>query len=175
MVNESGLTLQSPDVWHHGNASDATGMWLSINGDLTPWIEFDLGAEFTLTEIHFWNNNESGGDTDRGAEFIDVYVSNTPGTAGNNTDDGTWGTSIATLNPAIGTGLANYAGERFSIPETVGRYVRFDITDNYGNGILTGFSEVHFYRAAQVPEPSTALLLGASLIGLAMRRRRDRR
>lgn len=177
-VNESGLTLQSPDVWHHGNSSTAQDMWLSGEGvsnpDPTPWIEIDLGAEFTLTEIHFWNNNESDAGKNRGAELIDVYVSNTPGTAGNNTDDGTWGTSITTLNPGIGPGTADYAGERFDIPDTTGRYVRFDITDNYGDANFGGFSEVHFY-VATIPEPTTFALATLGLLGLGFRRRRGTR
>ncbi len=168
VVDESGLTLQSPDVWHHGNDVKALHMWLSEQFDPTPWIEFDLGAEFELDEIHFWNNNESDAGNLRGAESIDVYVSNTPGTAGNNTDDGAWGTKIATLNPSIGPGLANYAGERFDITDTTGRYVRFDITDNYGD-TFGGFSEVHFYAT---PEPATMSMLALGAMGVLARRKR---
>ncbi len=139
VVNESGLTFQSPDVWHAG--TDAEGVsYLSASTNIA-WLEFDLGEITTLTEIHLWNGNGSNNARrDRGAQTIDVYVSNTPGTAGNNTADGTWGTKIATLNPRIGPGTTDYAGERFDIPDTTGRYVRFDITDNYGHNSYGGFS-----------------------------------
>ena len=143
-----GLTYQSPDVWHHENVAD--NMYLALGGNVTAWLEFDLGALATLTEIHLWNynltGNEGDGDpkTERGAKLFDVYVSDTGGTANNQTPGVSW-TKIATdLTLAEADGLTTYAGQRFDLTDTVARYVRIDMTTNYTGAIL-GLSEAHFY------------------------------
>lgn len=153
IVDGSGLASTGTNVGTHSTTS--TDMYLSQD-DPTPWLEFDLGAAMPLTEIHIWNGNQDGsnkGDpkTERGAQFIDVYVSNTPGTAGDKTDDGTWGTKIATITLGEAPATNTYPGQRFEITDTAGRYVRLDITGNYGAGV-TSLSEVHFYSA--IPEPA---------------------
>ena len=149
MVNESGLTFQSADVWHHEADEESVTYIAGLTN--VAWLEFDLGEVTTLTEIHLWNGNDAkAGRRDRGAKTIDVYVSNDPGTAGNNTADGTWGTKIATISPGMGPGSNDYEGERFDITDTEGRYVRLDITENHGDS-YTALNEVHFYAPPVVP------------------------
>ncbi len=161
VVNESGLTSSGTDAWTH--SVDAAGLTYLSDGTSVAWLEFDLGEVTTLTEIHLWNgNNSAAGKRDRGAKTIDVYVSNTPGTAGDNTADGTWGTKIATISPAMGPGSNDYEGERFDITDTEGRYVRLDITENHGDA-YTALNEVHFYA---IPEAKTAYELWEEEYGL---------
>ena len=162
VVNGSGLTLQSADIWHHD--VDTAGLTYLSDGTTTlgfAWFEFDLGVETTLSEIHLWNgNSDESKKIDRGAEFIDVYVSDTGVT-------GTWGMSIDTITAAMGSGETDYAGERFDVTDTVGRYVRFEIA-THGDA-FAAISEVHFYS---IPEPGTyALLAGLTGLTFVMLRR----
>jgi len=172
-TSSGGLTYISPDVWHHDNLAD--NVYISGPAQATAWLEFDLGAVTTLSEIHLWNYNQTGNEgdgdpkTERGAQFFDVYVSTDGGTGDDQTINGSW-TKIATgLNPLEAPGATTYAGERFDLTDTVAQYVRIDITANY-TGAVTGLSEVHFYA---IPEPGTyALLAGLTGLTFVMLRRR---
>jgi len=140
-----GLSYQSPDVWHHENVP--ANMYLAFGGNTSAWLEFDLGAVTTLTEIHLWNyNQELATKTIRGVQTFDVWVSDTGGTGGDSTINGAWTKIASDLTLAEAPGASTYAGERFDteIPDTAGRYVRIDMKSTHGGGPL-GLSEVHFY------------------------------
>ena len=172
-----GVDGNGDDVWHHDNS--AANMYLSLLGNATAWLEFDLGTVTNLTEIHLWNYNLDGQDngtvdkTKRGVKTFDVYVSTDGGTGNNQSIDGSWTmitTSALTLDEA--TGGANYAGQRFDLADTAARYVRIDMTLNHGSAFdIIGLSEAHFYT---IPESgSFALIAGClGLVSVMLRRRR---
>jgi len=128
---------------------------------LHEWIEWDLGATYTLSKVHVWNYNE-GGYTDEGIKTLDIQK--WTGTAWENAYTGlTW--NQAPDNDA-------YAGfdQLFSTPITTSK-IRFANLVNYGSVWGAGVSEVVFYA---VPEPSTLVLLvtaGLGLLACAWRRR----
>jgi hypothetical protein len=82
--------------------------------------------------------------------------------------DGVVFTPINSFVLSQGTGVDDYVGESLSLGGVTASHIRFLITSNYG-GSVTGLSEVQF---STVPEPSSALLVGLSALGLAVARRR---
>jgi len=142
--------------------------WHSDLGVFTPTITFDLGAAYNLEGIHLWNNNQNDGNlsySNRGIQTADIFTSLN-------------GISYSLLSgtPATYTqapGADGYLGENYSISVANVRYVRFDITSNWGSTDATGISEIRFTGVA-VPEPSQWVLLaigGIALTAIRFRRR----
>ena len=154
ITNGSGLTgLQ------HLNGDPfidfATSMWQSAAGNPTGNVTFDLGGSFTVQSTRIWNHNHFLGNSVMG---LDIASST----------DGVVFTPINSFVLSQGTGVDDYVGESLSLGGVTASHIRFLITSNYG-GSVTGLSEVQF---STVPEPSSALLVGLSALGLAVARRR---
>ena len=71
------------------------------------------------------------------------------------------------------SGDANNAGQIFTFTPTVARYVRMNITSNYGSPTFTGMVEAAFEQS--VPEPATPALLVTALTCAGLVRRQSRR
>ena len=145
-------------------------MWLSTgNGfggvDPDPWVQFDLGAVYTINSFHVWNYNEVQPNfPDRGVNAVSVQYGTTPAL----------GSTVGGItNFARATGLNDYTGETFNtFTPFNARYIKFDIDSNHGDGAtFYGLSEVEF-DGVLVPEPSAFALFGLAGLGLLLRRRR---
>ena len=159
------------------------------------WIQWDLGATFTLDSIKVWNFNDSSRYA-AGIRQVDIYISNVanpgdPEIAGaGNGDNWTLWASDAILTP--GPGSAGYTGfdlatvaltETFALNTVSTRYVRFEVDStfrsdaiNLGGGTgdttnVAALAQIEFYQADAVPEPSSALLGCLGMLALLRRRR----
>jgi hypothetical protein len=111
------------------------------------WLQWDLGASYTLGSIHVWNYN---------LRSVDVYYSNTaiPGAV----DSGNWtrlgGASVelpAAGSPNTGFDLATATST--TLPATEVRFIRFEANSTWG-GSGVGISEIQF-SAGPAPEDET--------------------
>jgi hypothetical protein len=180
------------------HAAGTQQSWRSAPGDAAglanQWIQWDLGASFTLDSIKVWNYNDSSRYA-AGIRQVDIYISNTatPGDpeiagAGNGDNWTLWaGNAILSAGP----GAAGYTGfdlatvastETFALNTVSTRYVRFEVDStfrsdaiNLGGGTgdatdVAALAQIEFYA---VPEPSSFALI-AGMFGLTwvMLRRR---
>ncbi len=167
LVDGSGLV---------GGGHDGTpdgGMWLSMGTccggtrDLDPWVQFDLGAEYTISSIHVWNYNEATGGnlTERGVNAVTVQYGITLAL-------GSTVPGITNFAQAPEPVTNTYAGEVFNVTPFNARYIRFDIDSNHnGDNFFYGLSEVQF-DGVPVPEPGSLALVALGGIALLRRRRR---
>ena len=169
IVNGEGLTGSEHALANLVNR--ISNSWLTKPDD-TDWrIIFDLGAVYDLSLLHIWNFNYSGA-TGSGAQDVGILTS---------VDLAGWSAPWDVVFEEA-PGSAGYEG--FTIDASglaPARYIQFDIASNFGtqflgqNGYnLVGLSEVQFY-GTPVPEPSSLLLLGAGLAGVALAGRARRR
>lgn len=156
LINGSGLSGGLHD-------ENYLNMWMS-DGEVTPTLVFDLGANMALSGAEIWQYNAACCGFDRGVHGLDISVS------GNG----------VTFTPAVSTTLTESAGG--NIPAQVvsfsatGRYVKFSVTSNFGaDGGYTGLSEVRFTgqqapAAEAIPLLSTwgLLALAGALLAVAL-------
>jgi hypothetical protein len=130
-VDGVGQTTTDPNGW----PSDTDGMWLSASGDTTPTISFDLGGVHAVDAMVVYNYNEPGGWLARGVREADVSYS---------TDNATW-SSLGTVTFARATGDGSNPGQLLPLGGVQARYVKIDVSSNYGDGSYTGLNEVEMY------------------------------
>jgi len=165
-VHEGGPGV-SPDgiMWHTGSGT-------------TGFLVFDLGEEFDLLRTAYvWQFAEGTGSPnnfDRGVATMNISFSSDPNpltaTFTQIVGPGPGGVFELPIHPAAQVGVF---AEVLDLSNTKGaRLVRFDILTNHGDPGFVGLSEVRFAGIANVPEPSSSLLLGAGIAGLVLRRGR---
>jgi lysophospholipase L1-like esterase len=163
-VDGSGLYgSSSPFQDHRHEGTLSVAQYLS-NGTQTPTLVFDLGAVYTLDEIHVWNCNDGRSGNEgagvfgayknfgRGIHSVDILLS---------TDGVTYSTwksrVIFTDAPAsdiyTGFDLETVAGQNFTGEQA--RYVKLKVNNNWANGAnsgYTGLAEIQFFGVTEVPK-----------------------
>ena len=145
--------------------------WNAPKGVLTSTIDYDLGAEYSITRLALWNEDKGGG-----------IVSMTVHTS----IDASFLTSenVGSFAPLDNAPDQNYPAEVFTLASTSARYVRLDVTGDpvgVGDFDLT-MGEIAFETSAptsppptgDIPEPTSFLVFAAFGIGLFVARRRAR-
>ncbi|MCA9248417.1 MAG: LamG domain-containing protein [Planctomycetales bacterium] len=127
-------------------------------------IKFDLGSDQSIGAVKIWNFHEAG-QTDRGIDEFAIYQS----------DDDTIYSLVGTYNLTQQSGSLTVAHDVIDLNglNVNAQYLRFNLSSNHGDAGFYGLGEVRFFAAAAtIPEPSSLALLGLSLLGLSLRRRR---
>jgi hypothetical protein len=167
----NGVGLSSPSLTATHAATIPSNSWVSSPSVLTGQITFNLGGLFSVDSFSFWNQNGGGpglaGST--GIQNVQVLVS----------------TNGIDFTPLPGgpsafarvTGTANLPPQIFVFSVVNATHFRFNVLSNYGDPFNTGFGEVGFNSvpSAVIPEPTTMVLFGTGLAGVAAQVRRRRR
>ncbi|SEM75648.1 hypothetical protein SAMN04489760_1432 [Syntrophus gentianae] len=134
--------------------------WGNSNSGLTGSVTFDLGGLFTIDKLALWNEEVTG------IASFDVYTS---------TDGVVFNLVASNLLPTNNPQGYNYLADIFNLTNSVGQYVKLDLTGAGESGYNTvSMGEIAFSTSA-VPLPSAILLLGPGLVGLAWVRRKVQR
>lgn len=157
LINGAGLIgggLHDGDFHHK---------WMANERDV-PTLVFDLGALYTVTSSEIWNYNGGCCDDERSVNGLRISFSTDNVTFAS---AGSFNLSSTAADP-FGSDVLALSGQA--------RYVKFDVTSNFG-AAYTGLSEVKFFGDAGgggVPEPATwaFMLVGFGGLGGVLRRRR---
>ncbi len=176
-VNESGMRDYDldnlPDTHDASQYGDYIA-WMSTGGDTAGWFMVDLGQEYSLDHINFFNFN-SAQEKDRGVQSGDWYISTAANPAtGDFANDPDWTLMVDDYSFTIAPGASWYdTPDVIRFGSATARWVALDITANWGDGNFVGISEMQFFQS-EAPEPLTltALLAGLGLSGGYLRRRR---
>ena len=160
--NDGLMSTPTPDkaATQGGSGTDYQKMWTPQTGT-SSYIQFDLGASYTLSEIYLWQYNQ-GGLSNRSIQTANIYFANTyPGQA-------------AKIDP---TGWTPYNPNNFPWPQSTGaggdhtvvdmqnifqtvRYVEIDPTSAWLNSgdVQGGLSKTLFYDSrANIDFPNTTI------------------
>jgi hypothetical protein len=143
-VDGSGLNENGA----HG--TDTAGMWISLDSDVTPWIQFDFTRIYKLDKVHVWNHNtQTEGILGFGIKEALIETSQ---------DGETWA-ELATVELAQATGKADYTGTDVTLGGTMAQSIRITALSNHSLLGLPqkGLAEVRFYAIpVQAREPQPA-------------------
>lgn len=138
------LNAQCSTDQHSNHPNDS---WQSCAASLLPdgsaetghWIMYDLGAEYFITDLHYWNYNVFG-STENGFENVEIRTS---------LDYSTWESAgVYTLEQAQANN--QYLGEDLELAGFAARYVLLLAQSNYG-GDCYGISEIRFDLGSAPP------------------------
>jgi len=138
------LNAQCSTDRHSNHPSDS---WQSCSASLLPdgstetghWIMYDLGAEYFITDLHYWNYNVFG-STENGFQNVEIRTS---------LDFSTWESAGSyTLEQAQANN--QYLGEDLELTGFAARYVLLLAQSNYG-GDCYGISEIRFNLGTAPP------------------------
>ncbi len=175
-VDGSGL---SADGTYTTGVNGANDVWLSAYGETTGYLAVNLGAQYTLGHLLFWNYQGDLARPQRGLKTADVYVSlvETPGFDFTNTTEWTLLLDDQVFNMAPGQNGIDFS-QQVELGSTTARWVAFDIIDHYGTGDsdvnnanYVGVSEIQFFTEA-VPEPATWAMCLLAAAGILLYRGR---
>ncbi|MFT3685081.1 MAG: hypothetical protein QM783_09180 [Phycisphaerales bacterium] len=160
VINGNGLSNAAlvtsgsaiPAAWPSHGTDGCNNMWHTscigqsgstceggATADLTPYIIFDLGAAWDVTGLRLWNHNQvaPGGasETNRGIRNMEISVS---------TDNVTYSSPVPYTNVSQGPGSTAYSGDTYGLVAANVRYVKIQVTQNWGATGVTGISEIRF-------------------------------
>ena len=133
--------------------------WLSNTngGPAAAWVQFDLGAEYTISSFDVWNYYE-GWASDRDVDAVAISYGSAitgamlDGTIAPITSPTTLGISNFSADVVHGVTSIPYPGTTYT--ETfVARYILFDISTSHGDATYVGLGEVKFYGVPAVRPP----------------------
>ena len=162
VVSDNGLTETAPGsgvfqlttnqytppdgaFWNSGSLPGNTSF-----PDQNPYIQFNLGATYTVDRFHVWNYNGDGGYNFRGFKDTTIQYS---------LDGTTWKTIAQRFRFAQGPGVNTYTGEDYTLTYPVSaRYIRFQADSTYRNfGPViyetAGLGKVRFHAGGVVKTP----------------------
>jgi hypothetical protein len=159
LIDGTGLSATGPTGTVDNNFAH---MWLGTG--TTGTLTFDLGAKYSLTDALVWNYNYASG-LSRSVDHMDVLLS----------DDNVTFTPASSYTMTEGNGSSTLSVNDLTLPgASQARYVKFSLTQNFGDPTYIGLSEVEFEGtvAAPTPEPSTFALglVALALVLLPLRR-----
>ena len=105
-----------------------------VANEIIGTIDFNLGGNFDIDGLAFWNQNEGGPDSNIGVNTVEFY-SSTDGITYNLITGAPTSFSQITIQPA--------PPELFSFTAISTSYIRMNILSNHG-GANTGFAEIAF-------------------------------
>ena len=175
LIDGSGLASNTPALTGIHSVTDSTNSW--TNNFSAGNILFDFKSVYTLAGFSFWNNTSFS--PNQGVQGVTIATSLDGITY--SALQGITGSTAFNTTTGVGTfaqGIANTVSgpQQFTVTATDARYLRLNITSNYG-GDYTGFNEIQFDSApvstpSAVPEPLT-MLGAATAVGFgAMFKRR---
>jgi len=144
-IDGSGLNAND------GHSARSEDMWLSVMGDLQPWIQYAFDKTYCLDKMLVWNSNQLIEPLlGFGVKNVTVEVS---------VDGQTW-TTQGDYEFAQAAGLEGQPADTTvdfgGIPV---QYVRLAIQNNWGGGVPQyGLSEVRFFwipKSAREPKPAS--------------------
>jgi len=144
-IDGSGLNASD----EHSSRTEDT--WLTIMGDMDPWIQYAFDKTYSLDKMLVWNSNQTI-ELLLGCGAKDVAIETS-------VDGQTW-TALGNYEFAQATGLDGYAANTtIDFGGVPVKYVKLAIRSNWGGGIPQyGLSEVRFYqipKAASEPNPAS--------------------
>ncbi|TWT90272.1 Bifunctional hemolysin/adenylate cyclase precursor [Pseudobythopirellula maris] len=158
--NGHGLNFSSNPPRH---SIDHDTMWLSDEADTTPTLTLDLGDEYALDGLRFYNYNDdadstyfAGDATQHGVKRAIISIAG---------GDGVY-TSIGEFEFSEASGTEFYTGQSFNstalsanlppgveLADLSARFVRFDVLENFAGEGPVGVSEVVFSGSPVTPRP----------------------
>ncbi len=140
------------DSWQSCTASELP----DGSGDSGHWIMYDLGADYYVSDLHYWNYNVFGA-TENGFQNVEIRVSE---------DLSTWtNTGSYVLEQSDGNNL--YPGAALEINAFAARYVLVLAQSNFG-GECFGLSEMRFNLGTEPEATGIEDELESSSLGLSL-------
>lgn len=185
-VADAWIPFSSGDLTDNSTASYVTGWtnfttWQASNRNLGPYILFDLGSAYQLTQIDITLTDLSGQRWYSGTDFPQrvwtaTDLSAAPGTGvALSSSDSFWTQKTSFAATAVGsTNTYQVALD----DQTSARYVLLLLQAGAVDGSNTGgiIRDVNFYATAAIPEPGvTALGIGFATLAIATLHRVKRR
>ena len=159
LLTDAGLTQTAPGVFQLVSNPFILGGTMWVSGSLpaapdqidqNPYVQFNLGATYTVNKFHIWNYNEANGYSISGFRDTTVQYS---------LNGTTWKTIAQRFRFARAPGDDTYTGEDYLLTYPVSaRYIRFQADNTYQieGGMYTGragLGKVRFYAGGTVTTP----------------------